>query len=311
MEKGKDYVIETHNLSKRFRDVHAVNGLNMKVPRGEIFGFLGPNGAGKTTTIKMIMGLTHPTGGDISVNGERATATSVDIRRDIGFLPERISFYDNLTPVQTLRFFCELKGRDTQIIDELLRDVGLIEARDRKVGTFSKGMTQLLGVAQAMIGNPSLYILDEPMGGLDPRWVKIVREKILTLNQQGATIMFSSHILSEVENLCSRVAIINRGTLVAEDTLGDITRMLQMKPRLEIEIEGFDGRVPQGLLDIAGVEDVTAHGGGLTVVSAAEARIKVLGFLEGQGVKVLDFETINPSLEDAFVRLISSEGEGV
>ena len=310
MATGEEYVIETHNLSKIFKEVHAVDNLSLKVPNGEIFGFLGPNGAGKTTTIKMILGLTHPTSGEIIINGKKATSASVDIRRDMGFLPERISFYDNLTPNQTLDFFCGLKGADKSVIPELIKEVGLYDARDRKVGTFSKGMTQLLGVAQAMIGNPSIYILDEPMGGLDPRWVKIVREKIRMLNDLGATIMFSSHILSEVEALCDRVAIIDKGSLVAEGTIADIGEFLQMKPRLEIEIKELGEQVPVRIVNIPGVESASARGDVLTVVCSPDARMKVLNALEGMGLTVHDFRTIEPSLEDAFVKLITDEEGG-
>jgi ABC-type multidrug transport system ATPase subunit len=187
-------VIETVDLTKRFKDVLAVDSLSMKVRKGEIFGFLGPNGAGKSTTIKMVMGLFHPTSGSAFINGKLAGPDSVELRRDIGFLPERISFYDNLTPIQTLDFYCELRGADKSVVPSLIKEVGLEHAANRKVGTFSKGMVQLLGVAQAMIGNPSIYIMDEPTGGLDARWVKTVRDKIRTLNEQGATIIFSSHI---------------------------------------------------------------------------------------------------------------------
>ena len=133
MSDGNSIVIETKNLSKRFKEIQALDSLNMKVRKGEIFGFLGPNGAGKTTTIKMIMGLIHPSKGEVLINGEKAYPNSVEVRKDIGFLPERISFYDNLTPVQTLNFFCELKGADKSIIEPLLKDVGLKEAMGRKV----------------------------------------------------------------------------------------------------------------------------------------------------------------------------------
>ena len=183
-------VIETVDLTKRFKDVLAVDSLSLSVQKGEIFGFLGPNGAGKSTTIKMVMGLFHPTSGSAYINGKPAGPDSVELRQDIGFLPERISFYDNLTPTQTLNFYCELRGADKSIVPSLIREVGLEHAADRKVGTFSKGMVQLLGVAQAMIGNPSIYIMDEPTGGLDARWVKAVRDKIRALNEQGATIIF-------------------------------------------------------------------------------------------------------------------------
>lgn len=303
-------VIKTLNLSKTFKDVKAVSNLNMTVSKGEIFGFLGPNGAGKTTTIKMIMGLIHPSKGEVLINGERALSNSVEIRKDIGFLPERISFYDNLTPVQTLRFFCELKGEDKSIVEPLLKSVGLEEASQRKVGTFSKGMVQLLGVAQAMIGEPSIYILDEPMGGLDARWVKMVRDKIIELNKRGATIIFSSHILSEVQNLCHRVAIIDKGELVAKDTIENLSELLQIKPRLEIIIPGLDGKIPEGIEDIEGVEAVNAKDDVLYVTSVAGARAKVLSHIEDKGLTVSNFKTVEPSLEETFVKLVTrKEGD--
>lgn len=300
-------IIETHNLSKRFKDVQAVDGLNMKVRRGEIFGFLGPNGAGKTTTIKMMMGLTHPSGGEVLVNGERVSDKTVQIRREIGYLPERIAFYDNLTPLQTMHFFCELKGTDKSVAEPLIKEVGLEDVLHRKVGTFSRGMIQLLGVAQAMIGKPSIYILDEPMIGLDARWVKVIRDKIKRLNEQGATILFSSHILTEVQNLCNKVAIINKGKLVAEDTISNLNKYLNIKPRLEVSIPGLDGKVPEAILNLEGVESVDAKNDKLFVTCEAPVRIQVITALKEEGMNVQDIRTIEPTLEEAFVKLISKD----
>jgi ABC-type multidrug transport system ATPase subunit len=299
--------IETRDLHKRFKEVHAVNGLNMKVPKGKIFGFLGPNGAGKTTTIKMMMGLSRPSVGEVLIGGERSTKDSVEIRRKIGYLPERVEFYENLTPLQTLEFFCELKDVDPREAQRLVKEVGLEEAKNRRVGTFSKGMVQLLGVAQAMIGNPSLYILDEPMGGLDARWVKTVRERIRELNRNGATIMFSSHILSEVQVLCDRVAIINRGELVAQDTIANISGKLHMEPRLEVKIPGRRGKVPKGVRKIKGVKEVSAEGAILYVTCGSKVRAKVIDHLSHLDLEIEDFRTTEPSLEDAFVKLIEKE----
>jgi ABC-2 type transport system ATP-binding protein len=302
-------VIETKNLSKRFKEVQAVDDLNMTVREGEIFGFLGPNGAGKTTTIKMIMGLTHPTGGEVFIKGEKAGPNKVEIRKDMGFLPERIALFDNLTPIQTLNFFCELKGCDKSIVNSLIEEVGLEDAATRKVGTFSKGMTQLLGVAQAMIGNPSIYILDEPMGGLDARWVKVIREKIRKLNKEGATVVFSSHILSEVQALCDRVAIIDKGKLVAVDTVENLSDTLHIKPRLEITVKGLDGKIPESVFEVEGVEDVKADGDTMQVTCDSTARPKVLNALEAEGYEIADFKTEETSLEDVFVKLVADEDE--
>jgi ABC-2 type transport system ATP-binding protein len=300
-------VIETKNLTKRFKDVLAVDSLSMKVRKGEIYGFLGPNGAGKSTTIKMIMGLFHPTSGAAFVNGKPAGPDSVDLRKDIGFLPERISFYDNLTPVQTLNFFCELRGADKSVVPSLIKDVGLDFAAHRKVGTFSKGMVQLLGVAQAMIGSPSIYIMDEPTGGLDARWVKSVRDKLRALNDQGATIVFSSHILSEVQALCHRVAIINKGRLVVEDTVDNISNHLRIRPRLWLQASGVDGEALSAIRSIDGVDDVSIKDDAVLVTCDASARMKVMAALDEKGIKIRDFKTIDPSLEEAFVKLLSDK----
>ncbi len=301
-------VIETRDITKRFRDVLAVDSLNMKVRKGEIYGFLGPNGAGKTTTIKMIMGLFHPTSGAAFINGQLAGPDSVELRKEIGFLPERISFYDNLTPVQTLRFYCELRRADKSVVPSLIKEVGLEEAANRKVGTFSKGMVQLLGVAQAMIGNPSIYIMDEPTGGLDARWVKSVRDKLKLLNEQGATIVFSSHILSEVQALCHRVAIINKGRLVVEDTVDSISSHLHMKPSLWIQADVVGEEALSHIRSMRGVEEVSLKDGALMVTCDAFARMEVMTSLRERGVRVLDFKTIEPSLEEVFVKLLSEEG---
>lgn len=301
-------VIETRNLTKRFKDVLAVDSLSMKVHKGEIYGFLGPNGAGKSTTIKMIMGLFHPTSGEAFINGKLVNEDGAELRRDVGFLPERISFYDNLTPIQTLNFFCELRGVDKSVVPSLIREVGLKDAANRKVGTFSKGMTQLLGVAQAMIGTPSIYVLDEPTGGLDARWVKIVRDKLRTLNEQGATIIFSSHILSEVQALCHRVAIIDRGRLVAEDTIEKISGGLHIRPRLWIQSPGLDEKTLAWIREIEGVEDVAAKGDAVTITCDASVRLAVMNVIQDRGVVIKDFRTVEPTLEEAFVKLLSEEG---
>jgi len=301
------FCIEIKNLTKRYKDVKAVDNLSFNVRKGEIFGFLGPNGAGKTTTIKALLGLIHINNGSIKINNMDIYKDGIKIKKEIGFLPERISFYDNLTPVQTLNFFCELKGVDKSIVPSLVKDVGLEDAMNRKVGTFSKGMVQLLGVAQALIGNPSIYILDEPTAGLDARWVKIVRDKIKMLKERGATVIFSSHILSEVEALCDRVAIINKGKLIAEDTVTNLSRYLHMKPRLEITIKGLNGKVPGVISNLQGIDTAEAKGDTLFITCEPQIRAKVISSLEAAGFIIDNIKTIEPSLEDTFIKLIEGD----
>jgi ABC-2 type transport system ATP-binding protein len=304
------YSIEIEGLIKKFKDLTAVDNLSFNVRKGEIFGFLGPNGAGKTTTIKAILGLIHMNSGSIKINGFDIIEEGIKARASVGYLPERVAFYDNLTPLQTMNFFCELWRVDKSIAKPLIKEVGLEDAIGRKVGTFSKGMVQLLGVAQVMIGNPPVYILDEPMGGLDARWVKTIREKIKMLNEQGATILFSSHILSEVENICDRVAIIDKGKLIAEDTVANLNKYLRIKPRLEITIPGLNGKIPDVIKAIAGVESVDSKDDKLFVSCESSVRSRVITKLEESGFKIDNIKTIEPSLEEAFVRLISKNQGG-
>ena len=301
------YSIEIEGLTKKFKDLTAVDNLSFKVRKGEIFGFLGPNGAGKSTTIKAILGLIHMNSGNIKINGFDIIKEGIKARASVGYLPERVAFYDNLTPLQTMNFFCELWGVDKSVVKPLIKEVGLEDAIGRKVGTFSKGMVQLLGVAQVMIGNPPVYILDEPMGGLDARWVKTIREKIKMLNEEGATILFSSHILSEVENICDRVAIINKGKLIAEDTVENLNKYLKIKPRLEITIKDLDGKIPNVIKDLKGIEAVDAKDNKLFVTCESSVRSQVITKLEEAGLKIDNIKTIEPSLEDAFVRIIERD----
>jgi ABC-2 type transport system ATP-binding protein len=301
------FAIEVNGLTKIFKDLKAVNNLSFNVKKGEIFGLLGPNGAGKTTTIKAILSLIHANSGKIKINEFDIKTEGIKARESVGYLPERVAFYPNLNPLQTMHFFCELWGVDKSVAKPLINEVGLNDAIGRKVGNFSKGMVQLLGVAQVMIGKPPVYILDEPMGGLDARWVKIIREKIKMLNKEGATILFSSHILSEVENICDRVAIINKGKLIAEDTVENLNKYLKIKPRLEITINDLDGKVPEVIKKLKGIEAANAKDNKLFVTCESSVRIQVITKLEEAGFKINNIKTIEPSLEDAFVELIQRD----
>ncbi len=302
--------IEIENLTKIYKDVKAVDNLSLSVKKGEIFGFLGPNGAGKTTTLKALLGLINVNSGKLKINGYNIKTNNIEAKRNLGFLPERANFYENLNPIQTLNFFCELKGVDKSIVMPLIKEVGLEESIHKKVGDFSKGMRQLLGVAQTMIGNPSVYILDEPMGGLDARWVKIIRDKIKYLNKQGATVIFSSHILSEVQSICNRVAIINKGKLIALDTVENLNKYLKIKPRLEITIKNLNGKVPEIITKLKEIVSSRAEGDTLFITCDPQMKIKVITALEESGFEIDNIKSIEPSLEEAFMKLIDMDKGG-
>jgi len=296
--------IQVNGLTKIYKNLRAVDNVSFQVNTGEIFGFLGPNGAGKTTTIKALLGLIHVNSGEITINGFRMNGESIQARKHVGYLPERVAFYENLTPLQTLRFFCELRGVDSSVARPLIREVGLEDAIERKVGTFSKGMIQLLGVAQTLIGNPSVYILDEPTSGLDARWAKIIRDKIKMVNERGATVLFSSHNLNEVENLCHRVAVINKGKLIAENTVDNLSAYLRIKPRLELVISGLKGTVPSVISDMQGIESVHAQGDDLLITCEQSVRSKIIAKLEEAGYNIINIKTVEPSLEETFIKLL-------
>ena len=223
-------VVQIFNLHKTFhtgffrKRVDAVKGVSFEVERGEIFGLLGPNGAGKTTTLKVMMGLIKPSRGKVRIFGLDGRKPAA--RTKVGFLPENPYFHEYLTPRELLDFYgdlCGMKKKDIRERRNLLIDqMGLNDAASRPLRKFSKGMLQRVGLAQAMISEPDLLVLDEPMGGLDPIGRKFVADLLADLNEKGTTILFSSHILSDVERLCKRVVILNKGVTVAHGSLDEL-----------------------------------------------------------------------------------------
>lgn len=228
----KRLMIEVSNLHKTFhigffrKKVHAVAGIDFSVQEGEIFGLLGPNGAGKTTTLKMMMGLISIDKGNIKLLGKDSSSHLA--RVDIGYLPEHAYFHEYLTPLELMAFYGRLYGMKKKEIrarsEKLLIKMGLKDALKRPLKKFSKGMLQRVGLAQALLPEPQLLILDEPMSGLDPIGRKFVTDLIVDLNKSGKTIIFSSHILSDVERLCSQVVILRKGVKAAEGTLSQLLK---------------------------------------------------------------------------------------
>src|ERR1044071_658937 len=251
MTPNSDLVVQTEQLSKIFRvgfwgkKVTAVDGVNLEVRPGEVFGFLGPNGAGKTTTLKILMGLIYPTSGQAWLFGQDLGGPQTKAR--LGFLPESPYFYDYLTSREFLRFYGHLfgvLGKTLDVrIDELLELVGMAHAKDLQLRKFSKGMLQRVGIAQALINDPELVVLDEPMSGLDPIGRKEVRDLILRLKESGKTVLFSSHILHDAEVLCDRVAMIMKGRLVA---CGKVTDLIERGTTQEVEMV-IDRLLPEAL----------------------------------------------------------------
>ena len=296
-------MISIKNLRKEYGTVTAVDGISFEVKRGEVFALLGPNGAGKTTTIKAILGLIQYEG-DIFIDGMNARENKKRIKKMIGYLPEKVAFYDNLTALQTLQFYAELKGIHDADLPALLKEVNLERDANRKVGGFSKGMVQRLGLAQSLLGTPELLILDEPTTGLDALGAFEVRTKIRELSEQGNTILLSSHILSEVQELSHRVAILNKGSIVAIDTVENLSKKLDVQPKLRIELEHVSDEMVQQVSALDGVRDVIVEGNVIEAICPPNAKLSIIKTLEEAGGTVVDFKTVEPSLEEIFIKVV-------
>lgn len=308
-----DGILHTKELRKVFhlglrrKRVVAVDGLDLEVARGEIYGFLGPNGAGKSTTIKILMGLVAPTSGEASIFGH--PIASGRARSEIGFLPENPYFHDFLTPVQLLGFAGRLHGlsgaRLSERIPRLLELVGLSKARNLPLRRFSKGMVQRAGIAQALIGDPSLVILDEPMSGLDPIGRKDVREVIFRLKEEGKTVFFSSHILPDVEAICDRVGLMLHGKLRDQGRLDDL---LSAGARaVDVIAEAVPEGLARSLRDRALRSLPKGDGWAFTFAHEQDADDAVRALVSG-GARLVSIARHRETLEDLFLRRAEETG---
>lgn len=299
---GGSETIQVKNLTKKYNDLKAVNDVSFNIREGEIFGFLGPNGAGKTTTIKAILGLIHTDTGQIKINGIDIKKDEKQAKKHVGYLPEKIAFYDNLTALQNMHFYAEMKNVPKTECKPLIIEMGLEDVVNKKVGKFSKGMQQRLGMAQALLGNPPILILDEPSGGLDPRGVALIRNKIREMKNKGSTVFVSSHILSEVQEVCDRVGIISKGILVAKDTVGNLRDRLNLKPKLVMELEKVTDDIINSVKKLDGVEKVDVLGVMIHVTCNPRAKSKIILAVEEAGGNILNIQTMEPSLEEVFMK---------
>jgi len=298
--------IETTGLRKEFGDNVAVRGLTLQVPAGEVFGFLGPNGAGKTTSIKMLLGLVAPSAGSGQLLGQPLGERAA--RAKIGFLPEHFRFHDWLTAEEFLTLHGNLYGmalpRLKARLAELLELVSLTPFRKKNLRTFSKGMLQRIGLAQALLNEPALVFLDEPTSGLDPVGRRLVRDIIRDLRAKGTTVFLNSHLLSEVEITCDRVAFIKHGEVVR---LSDLKTLVEGETRVTLRASGLTPEVLAGLAELG--HDVRADGAQVTLTVSGEADLPALArYLVGHGSDLYALTPQKLSLEDLFVQIVGTDG---
>ncbi|MFB6151412.1 MAG: ABC transporter ATP-binding protein [Haloarculaceae archaeon] len=295
--------IQTTGLTKRYgsgeNSVLAVNDLDLTVEEGEVFGFLGPNGAGKSTTINVLLNFIDPTAGGADVLGFDVQSESKQVRRRTGVLPEGFDVFERLTAREHIGWMEDAKGV-TADVDALLETVGIADAADRRAGSFSKGMQQRLALGMALVGDPDLLILDEPSSGLDPTGMKEMRDLIRDEADSGTTVFFSSHILSEVEAVCDRVAILSGGELAIQDSIENLRDQNEGVTSIDVEVDA----VPDtgGLRSMDGVRDVRVNGDEITaLVADPSTKVDVVGYVDDRAT-VTDIISEDTSLEELFQR---------
>lgn len=314
-------MVELENVTKMYGKRIGIQDLSMIVNRGEVVGLLGPNGAGKTTTMRIVTGYMPPTSGRVRVAGFDAMDEPREVKRRIGYLPEVPPLYPDMTVRAFLEFVAKVKSvpraRRRGVVDDAIDRAGLTEVAGRLIGNLSRGYRQRVGIAQAILADPDLLVLDEPTNGLDPKQVIEIRQLIQSL-AKNQTILLSSHILPEVSMICDRVAIINRGRLVAQDTPAALSRALRSGRRLRIEVEGPVEKVRTALRAIPGVVGVTVKDGtesgdpscvNTYLIESGEEDVRraVFRALAAADTPLLHMEPEIMSLEQIFIELITEE----
>ena len=305
---SKELAIETKDLTKRYDGVTVVDRLNMQVKENEVFGLLGPNGAGKTTTILMLLGLTEPVSGTARVCGFNPTREPLQVKRLVGYLPEKLGFYENLTARENLRFIAELNNirysEADKRIGETLETMGLSKEADLAVGKFSRGMKQRLGIADVLIKKPKVIFLDEPTAGLDPQGINQLLDLIAGLPKLGTTVVLSSHQLYQVQRVCHSVGILSKGKVVIEGSIDKLGREALAGGRYLIEVETAQPS-PQ-LVDIIGgikgVKKVEAKDNLLQISTDSDLRAEIAKVVVQNNVPLIEIKVQQFSLDDIYMK---------
>ncbi|MCL4263187.1 MAG: ABC transporter ATP-binding protein [Anaerolineae bacterium] len=300
---SSEFILETRNLSKSFGAVTAVHNLNLRVRAGEVFGFLGPNGAGKTTTIGMMLGLIAPSAGEVRLLGTAVTPAHTAALRQVGALVGTPALLPYLSGRDNLRLLAHLYADVNQArIDEMLALVKMNDAADRKLHTYSTGMKQRLGLAAALLHRPRLVVLDEPTNGLDPAGMREVRQLIRQLADDGITVFLSSHLLHEVEQVCDRIAVINKGQIVTQGAVMDLVGQTQQTVKLRVASPANAATALQALDDVV---EIQTNGAYLQVIGVAPEAI--VAHLAQHSIYPSELTSRHSDLEDVFLALTSSE----
>lgn len=299
-------VIETHGLSKRYGAVVAVEGLELGIEAGEVYGLLGPNGSGKTTTILMLLGLTEPSAGTVQVLGLDPTRQPLSLKRQVGYLPDSVGFYGEMTAWENLAYMARLNGLSSTLakarMQQVLERMGLAEVAHRPVSTFSRGMRQRLGLAEVLLKEPKVVILDEPTLGLDPEAAQEFLKMIQSLKSEGITVLLSSHLLHQVQAICDRVGLFHKGKLVLEGRVEDLAqRVLGGAYRIRLEATPQEGLLER-LQALPEVNRVQAMAQGLWLEATQDIRPQVARVVLEAGAALQSLLLERPSLDEVYAR---------
>ena len=300
-EASAEAIVVAHRVVKHYGGVHAVDGVDLDIARGELFGLIGHNGAGKSTLFKMMLGLIAPTSGALRIDDTPVSDRGFrDVRRRIGYLPENVVLYENLTGLETLQFFAQLKGAPLADCPAMLERVGLAAAARRRVREYSKGMRQRLGFAQALLGQPKILFLDEPTNGLDPEAIREFYAILRGLRAEGVTVVLTSHILAEIQERVDRLAIMAAGRIQAIGSVQALREQMDLPLWIDIRIAPSDFDAVRNALGQLPVGAIEAHDEHVSVRCGRDAKMAVIEALAALDGRVLDLHVREPSLEDVF-----------
>ncbi len=309
MEAQRELVLDCRELRKSFGDLKAVDGVGFTIAKGETYGLLGPNGAGKTTTISMVCGLLERDGGDVVVNGQPLGTRSVGPKKAVGYVPQDIAIYPDLTARENLTFFARLYGLQgaerSSRVGEVLEIIGLADRATDKAGEFSGGMKRRLNIGIGLLHKPDLLILDEPTVGVDPQSRNAILESVEGLSTEGMAVLYTTHYMEEAERLCDRIGIIDHGKIVAEGTRRELVQLVGQHDRVKLRASGDLTAAAAAAGSVPGVREAAEGEGGidLLVDRADEALADILGAVAGAGAAVSSVDIDEPDLESVFLHL--------
>ncbi len=302
-------IVEVKNLVKRYKDVLAVDNVNLAIEEGEIFGLLGPNGAGKTTTISILTGLVRSDSGEIKIFDKSLSTNEMEVKRQFGIVPQDIAVFEDLTAWENLNYFGSLYGLRGSLlkerIEEALEFTGLSENRKKYPKKFSGGMKRRLNIACAIVHRPKLIILDEPTVGIDPQSRNHILNSIKKLNQMGSTIIYTSHYMEEVDEICSKIVIMDHGRVIAKGTKDELKTLVAVNEKVKIDLSTVNFTLIENLKKIQGVMECSIDGNSLTVISKKQSKNlgKIIDCVSDADSEIISLNVEKPTLESVFLTL--------